>query len=136
MAGAYQLLDGAFGVGAFGDVLDIGGLDLFAERFLKGLTAEVVLVSPAEIADRTEIDEADLELFGSMNLPEGCAREPKDRGDSEDVPFLHDLTPGCASEIDPECVALRIEQDRLVPPVIGRKGRFQKRRALFDRYGG
>jgi hypothetical protein len=74
MAGAYQLLDGAFGVGAFGDVLDIGGLDLFAERFLKSLTAEVVLVSPAEIADRTEIDEADLELFGSMNFPEGCAR--------------------------------------------------------------
>src|SRR5262245_47607356 len=136
MAGTDQLLDGAFGVGAFGDVLDIGGVDLFAERFLKGLTAEVVLVSPAEIADRTEIDKADLELFRGMGLPEGCARERKDRGDSDGAPFLHDLAPGCTCEIDPERVALRIEQDRLVPSVVGRKRRFQKRRALFDRYGG
>jgi hypothetical protein len=41
-----------------------------------------------------EIDEADLELFGSISPAEGCAREPKDGGDSDDVPFLHDLTPG------------------------------------------
>ena len=31
VAGAHQLLDGALGVGTFGDVLEIGGLDLVAE---------------------------------------------------------------------------------------------------------
>ena len=67
---------------------------LVAERLLHGLAADVVLVSPAEIADWAEIDEADLELFGSIRPAEGCAREPKDRGDSDDAPFLHDLAPG------------------------------------------
>jgi hypothetical protein len=53
-----------------------------------------VLVSPAEIADRADINEADLELFGSINLAEDCARKPNDRGDSDDIPFLNGLTPG------------------------------------------
>jgi hypothetical protein len=61
---------------------------------LHGFAADVVLVSPAEIADRAEIDEADLEFLGGMNPTENWAREPKDRGESDDAPCLHELTPG------------------------------------------
>ena len=64
VAGARELLDRALGVGAFADVLEIGGLDLVAERLHHRLAAEVMLIGPAEIADRAEIDEADFELVG------------------------------------------------------------------------
>jgi hypothetical protein len=47
-----------------------------------------VLISPAEIADRADIDETDLELFGSISPAEACAPKPNDRSDSDDVPFL------------------------------------------------
>ena len=54
----------ALGIGPFGDVFEIGGLDLVAEVLDQRLAADLVLVGPAEIADRAEIDEADLELVG------------------------------------------------------------------------
>ena len=48
------------------DILEIGGLDLVAERLLQVLTADLVLIGAAEIADRTEIDEPDFQLLGGV----------------------------------------------------------------------
>ena len=62
MAGARELLDGALAIG-LGHVLDKGGFHLAGERRLDRLAALIVLVAPAEIADRANIDEADLELL-------------------------------------------------------------------------
>ena len=73
VAGARELLDRALGVGAFADVLEIGGLDLVAERLRQGLAADFMLVGPAEIADRAEIDEADFELVGGRSAPNVAA---------------------------------------------------------------
>ena len=64
VAGAGELLDRALGVRTFADVLEKGGLDLVAELLHHRLAAELVLIGPAEIADRAEIDEADLQLVG------------------------------------------------------------------------
>ncbi len=66
-----EVADHRGGRGVFGDVLDIDGLDLVAERCLQRLAALVMGPGPAEIADRTEEDEADLELF----LGEGLAAQ-------------------------------------------------------------
>ena len=68
MAGAGQLLDRALGVGALGDILEKGRLDLVAQRLLHRLAAEVVLVAPAEVADRPDIDEADLQLIRRVSV--------------------------------------------------------------------
>src|SRR5580692_134126 len=94
VAGPCQLLDRAFGVGALGNVLEISGLDLAGERLFHGLAADVVLVTPAEIADRSRIDETDFQLFGSIGTAERRGRDRQDRGHGDDVPFLHDFTPG------------------------------------------
>ena len=64
VAGARQLFDRPLGVGAFADIFEVGGLDLVAEFLDECQTGEVMLVGPAEISDRAEIDEADLELVG------------------------------------------------------------------------
>ena len=56
-----QLADHPLGIGAFGHVLHIGGLDLVAEMRLDRLPALVVLVAPAEVADGADIDEPDLD---------------------------------------------------------------------------
>ena len=64
VAGADQLLDGALGVGALGHVFEIGGLDLVAEFLHQRLAGELVLIGPAEIADRAEVNEADFQLVG------------------------------------------------------------------------
>ena len=84
VAGAGELLDRALGIGTFGDVLEIGGLDLVAERLYHGLAAEFVLVGPAEIADRADIDEADLQLVGGarrrMCVPPRRAPQRPPRG--------------------------------------------------------
>ena len=73
VAGARELLDRAFGVRAFADILEERGFDLVAE-FLDHLeAAEVVLVGPAEIADRAEIDETDLEFVGGGSAEQACS---------------------------------------------------------------
>ncbi|MHC2703024.1 hypothetical protein ACVMHZ_006187 [Bradyrhizobium liaoningense] len=72
VAGADQLLDRALGVGAFGHVFEVGGLDLVAQFLHQRLTTEVVLIGPAEVSDRTHIDEADLQLVGGG----GCTDIP------------------------------------------------------------
>ena len=66
VAGARELLDRALGVRAFADVFEIGGFDLVAEFLEHREAGQIVLVGPAEIADRAEIDEADLEFFGGL----------------------------------------------------------------------
>ena len=53
---------GALGIG-FRHALHEGRLDLVAEGFLDRLAALVVLVAPAVVADRADIDEADFELL-------------------------------------------------------------------------
>src|SRR5216683_5775192 len=62
VAGAGQLLDRALGVRALIDVLEERGLDLGTELLHDELPAELMLVGPAEIANRSKINESDLEL--------------------------------------------------------------------------
>ena len=46
------------------DVFEIGRLDLIAEFLDQRLAGEFVLVGPAEVTDRTEIDKSNLQLLG------------------------------------------------------------------------
>ncbi len=68
MPGARQLLDCALGVGSFGDVFQIGGFHPIAEGGDDRAAADVMLVGPAEIADRPEINEADFQFAGGIAL--------------------------------------------------------------------
>ena len=61
-AGRGQLVDDALGVRPLGHVLDEVGVDLVAELLLDRLQPLVVLVAPAVVADRPDVDEADLGL--------------------------------------------------------------------------
>ncbi|MGY4462318.1 hypothetical protein ACVWYI_006278 [Bradyrhizobium sp. LB13.1] len=69
VAGADELLDGPLGVGTFRHVFQIGGLNLVAELLHQRLACQLMLIGPAEVSDRTQIDEADLQLVGGG----GCA---------------------------------------------------------------
>ncbi len=64
VATARQLFERPLGI-VLGDVFEERGLDLVAELLLQELPALVVLVGIAEVADRPDIDEADLQLVGS-----------------------------------------------------------------------
>ena len=66
MAGRRELADDAFGIGAFAHALDIGRFHLVSKGLLDRQTADVVAVGPAVVADRADIDEADLELVGGL----------------------------------------------------------------------
>ena len=66
-----EALQCALGIGAFRHAFQIGGLDGVAERFLDLEPALVVLIRPAEIADRADIDETRLGLF----LRKGAGRK-------------------------------------------------------------
>ena len=60
-AGTGEALDGALGVGAFRHAFEIGQLNIFLAEILLHLErALMVLVRPAEIADRPHIDVAGL----------------------------------------------------------------------------
>ena len=79
---ARKALDGALRVRALRDVLDIGGLDPIAELFFDGAPADVVLIGPAVVADRSDVDEADLQLVrtecgggGKGERQSGCESE-------------------------------------------------------------
>ncbi len=74
VTGARQLLDRTLGVRAFADVFEVGSLNLVAKFLDHGLAAEVVLIGPTEVADRAEIDEADLELVGRGGAKQACRR--------------------------------------------------------------
>src|SRR5262249_311690 len=68
VAGARQLLDRALGVGALAHVLEIGRLDLVAERLHDPLAAELVLIGPAEVPDRAALDESALQFSWRVRL--------------------------------------------------------------------
>ena len=65
--------------GPSGDVLEIGGLDLVAEFLLDLQAALVVLIGPAEVADRADIDEAGLELVLAPGRPTARATAARRR---------------------------------------------------------
>lgn len=58
---AGQVANDALGVGAFGHVLDKGGLHARAQRGLDGLAALVVLLGPPGVGDRRDIDKTGLD---------------------------------------------------------------------------
>ena len=78
VAAGRELADHALGIGSFLHALDIGGLQLVAERLLGGLAPEVVLMAPAEIGDRADIDESGLE--GLVGAGEAEAAEGRGGG--------------------------------------------------------
>ena len=51
------------GVRAFGYALDVGRLHPITQRIFNREPALVVLVTPAEVTDRSDVDESDLEFF-------------------------------------------------------------------------
>ena len=59
-----EFRDNPLGVGAFGNVLDIARLDLVPEMRHEFLASDLVLVGPAEITHRPEINEPDLRHGG------------------------------------------------------------------------
>ena len=86
-----EALDGALGVG-FRNVLDIGCLDLVAQFLLDREAALIVLVGPAEVADRADIDPAGL----GLGLGVGTGRRHAQRhgeGGGGHHEFLHSTTP-------------------------------------------
>jgi hypothetical protein len=62
MAGACELFDGTLGVGTFGHVFQIGRFDPVAEGGDDRPATDLMLIGPAEIADRPEIDETDFQF--------------------------------------------------------------------------
>ena len=97
VAGAHELLDGALGVGTLRHVFEIGGLDLVAELLDHRLPRDLVLVGPAEIADRAEVDEPDLQ-FVVRRRSAAQARRQQDRGRSHKKFFPHHQSPHSRGE--------------------------------------
>jgi hypothetical protein len=63
LALAGQVADHALGIGALGNVFDIAGLHPGAQCRLDGLAALVVLLRPARVGNRRDIDKAGLDGF-------------------------------------------------------------------------
>ena len=76
--GAREAVNGAFGVGAFGDVFHEGDFDALAEPVFNGAAAEVVLEGPAGFADGRDINKADAQIGGGNGRGEGESREGGD----------------------------------------------------------
>ena len=94
VAGARKLLDGAFGIRTLADVLEKGCFDLVAELLDHSLTREVMLVGPAEVADRAEVNKSDLELVGCGSAAQACSGGEHHRGRrNEDLSHGFLLTP-------------------------------------------
>jgi hypothetical protein len=77
LALARQVADHALGVGALGHVFDEGGLHACAQRGLDGLAALVVLLRPAGLGDRRDIDKAGLDGFTGAGL--GCEKTGREK---------------------------------------------------------
>ena len=67
-----HVADHPLGVGAFGDVLHIVGGDLVAEFFGQRLAPLFMLIRPAVVADRTDVDEADFQRVGGTGGQAGA----------------------------------------------------------------
>ncbi len=93
VAGAGELLDDALGVGALGHLLDEGGLDAVAELPLQRLSADIVLVGPAMVAHRADIDEADLQLLLRERIADTHGRGHGGQRCGEKSPSIHGATP-------------------------------------------
>ena len=93
VAGAGELLDGAVAVG-LGHILEEGGLHLVLERLFHGDAALIMLIGIAEVADRADIDEADLELFGGEG---GAGAHECGCGEQRDLQqvLFHSIYPSC-----------------------------------------
>src|SRR5262249_53154581 len=61
VAAGRELADHAFRIRALLDALDKGRFDLRRQRLLGSLAAEVMLMAPAEVGNRADIDETGLE---------------------------------------------------------------------------
>ena len=72
-AGAGEALERALGVGAFRHAFEIGEFDLLlaAQVLLRFEGALMMLIRPAEVADRADIDEAGLDLGFGRHRSEG-----------------------------------------------------------------
>src|SRR6476619_859107 len=85
--------DGPFGVGTFGNVFEIGRFDPVAKGGDDRSAADLMLIGPAEIADRPEIDEADFQLACRAGLEcRGGNCEQHNGGD--EGPLSHFPAPG------------------------------------------
>jgi len=62
-----HLTDDALCVRSFWHALNVSGLNLVAQSFFNGQTANIVLMGPAEIADWTDVYEADLDIVFGLN---------------------------------------------------------------------
>ena len=101
VARARQLLDRALGVRPFWHLLQIGRLDLVAERLDHGQAALIVLIAPAEVADRADIDESDLQLVLGRRR-----RSKRQQGGGGNQEFPHGLLsqsdgPSCRKDAPP-----------------------------------
>ncbi len=77
---AAELVNYALGVVAFGNILDMRRFDFVAELLLEGEQALMVLIAPAMVADRTDVDEAD---FGLALRLHSIGRQSKRCGSGE-----------------------------------------------------
>ncbi|MNT54493.1 hypothetical protein D3C72_1916620 [compost metagenome] len=68
IAAAGQFANHALGVGAFRHVLDIFCFHLVTQRLLHLQASLVVLIGPAGIADRADVDEAHLQRIGCLRV--------------------------------------------------------------------
>jgi hypothetical protein len=92
-AGAREALDGALGIGAFRHAFEVSGFDLVAEFFFRIQAALIVLIGPAEIAHRADIDETGLDLVHARGACwSGDAGKRSGRG-KEKKCFFHGLHP-------------------------------------------
>ena len=97
VAGAGKLGEHPFGGLRVVDVVERGHVDPVAERGGDGLGAEAVLPGPADLRDRRDVDDADLEGLGGPREP--GEREPGRR----QAPRPRPTASGCP----PACVLLR-----------------------------
>src|SRR4051794_26323018 len=84
MAGTDEVVQDPLGVRSFNHVLDLGGPDPVAVMLGRGLAGHVVLIAPAEVPDRADINEADLQRFrGAGGREQGRGRGREGAGADE-----------------------------------------------------
>jgi hypothetical protein len=67
-----HVADHPLGIGALGDVLHVVGGDLLAEFLCQHLASLFMLIRPAMVSDRADIDEADFQRVGSTGGQAGA----------------------------------------------------------------